>query len=644
MTAKSRVLDHIRRAHADADTLLRDAARLLDAAAALALSLGDAGQAIELAERAYGLTGGAAQELRWLLSALVEGGSVRRAGALARRVDELEVAGLDPDELVVLRILLSQAAALGGDSAAGLAQADAARAIMIGSALDEATRSRLDLVHAELLRLGPAADGTASPRALAGHAMATASIHELPEVACESWLLIGLLARPHDLVESTGAFRAARATAQRHQLAFLRLRAQLELGIDEWLIGAGTGRLELVAAEASRSRCSAVQCTASGILALDRVLRGDHAAAAGLIGPAEAVAVQAGLVGQQRLLSLVDAVSAAHMDTDAEAAWRRFTTCGTGSGGGGSGIGGSSSSGGGSGSGGGSSSGGSGGSGGGGGTGGDGSGGRSSTGGDSGGSSEGGGGSSGDSGLTGHGLALARAISALIDEDRPAARDALAAAVGQPAGFLGLPPAWVGIDLLLAAVDGEPVGEPAEEILARAARAPLWNRLFLLLAGAVQLGRRGAGRAAATTVAAARTIGAPYRLAWNLGLRLVSEAALRDGWGEVAAWLREAGEYFQVHCHVAVSNACRTLLRAAGAPIPQWRSGRAEIPSRLRSLGVTVREYEVLTVLQAGGGNRRIAEVLHISPRTVEKHLASLLTKTGKRHRAELADLLARSG
>ena len=629
---ESSVLADIHRAHADADTLLRKAAQLLDAAAALALSLGDAGRAIELADRAYGLTG-AARELKWLLTALVEGGSAGRAVALVRRVDELEIAGLDPDDLVALRLLLSRAAAAGGDRAAGVAQAAAARGIMIGAAIDETTRARLELLQAELLRLGgdwdevggsgvhtagaraktgnhsgantaagphaaPPAEPPAepptepptitptpdhpcdatTPRELAGRALATASRHGQPEVACEAWLLLGILARPHDLGESTGAFLAARAAAQRHQLAFLRLRAHLELGIDEWLTGAGTGRLDLVAGEAARSGSVAAQCAATAVLALDLVLRGEHGAVPGLTVPAEVLAARAGLVEHQRLLSLVDAVSAAHANTGAVAAWQRYAALG----------------------------------------------------GDTG-------------GLAGHGLALARAFGALIEEDRATARAALVAAAGRPAGFLGLPPTWTGIDVLLAAVDGEPVGEAPEEILARAARAPRWNRLFLLLAGAVLYGRRGAARAAVSTVSAARAAGTSYRLAWNLGLRLVSEAGLRDGWGDVAAWLREADEYFQAQCHVAVTHACRTLLRASGAPVPQWRSGRAEIPSRLRSLGVTVREYEVLTVLQAGGGNRRIAEALHISPRTVEKHLASLLSKTGKRHRDELADLLARS-
>ncbi|NML81138.1 hypothetical protein HHL19_21345, partial [Streptomyces sp. R302] len=41
--------------------------------------------------------------------------------------------------------------------------------------------------------------------------------------------------------------------------------------------------------------------------------------------------------------------------------------------------------------------------------------------------------------------------------------------------------------------------------------------------------------------------------------------------------------------------------------------------------------------------NQEIARRLHISPRTVEKHLASLLAKTGRADRAALCALSAES-
>lgn len=78
-----------------------------------------------------------------------------------------------------------------------------------------------------------------------------------------------------------------------------------------------------------------------------------------------------------------------------------------------------------------------------------------------------------------------------------------------------------------------------------------------------------------------------------------------------------------------------------GAPAPQHRQDTNPIPGRLRAFGVTVREYEVLQAITSGPGNKHVAEVLCISPRTVEKHIASLLAKTGRASRTALAELVA---
>jgi DNA-binding CsgD family transcriptional regulator len=48
---------------------------------------------------------------------------------------------------------------------------------------------------------------------------------------------------------------------------------------------------------------------------------------------------------------------------------------------------------------------------------------------------------------------------------------------------------------------------------------------------------------------------------------------------------------------------------------------------------VTGREYEVFGLLADRLGNKAIAARLHISPRTVEKHLASLVAKAGQPNR-----------
>jgi DNA-binding CsgD family transcriptional regulator len=57
---------------------------------------------------------------------------------------------------------------------------------------------------------------------------------------------------------------------------------------------------------------------------------------------------------------------------------------------------------------------------------------------------------------------------------------------------------------------------------------------------------------------------------------------------------------------------------------------------------VTRREADVLVLLADGLTNKELAGRLHLSPRTVEKHVGSLLTKTGCRRRAQLAGYLAR--
>ena len=60
------------------------------------------------------------------------------------------------------------------------------------------------------------------------------------------------------------------------------------------------------------------------------------------------------------------------------------------------------------------------------------------------------------------------------------------------------------------------------------------------------------------------------------------------------------------------------------------------MPFDLRKLGVTVREYEVLQLIVERFGNAEIAERLFLSPRTVERHVASLKARTGRPSRAEL--------
>ena len=149
-----------------------------------------------------------------------------------------------------------------------------------------------------------------------------------------------------------------------------------------------------------------------------------------------------------------------------------------------------------------------------------------------------------------------------------------------------------------------------------------------------------AGRVAAPTRAPpldrARTAVGERDWSWY-SLRLVAEAAVRDGWGEPAGWLREAEAFFAERGYDRVARECRALLVAAGAPAIRRGRGRSTVPPALRRLGITSRELDVLVLVADALPTREIAARLFLSPRTVEHHVASLFARTGTRTRAELA-------
>jgi DNA-binding NarL/FixJ family response regulator len=60
-------------------------------------------------------------------------------------------------------------------------------------------------------------------------------------------------------------------------------------------------------------------------------------------------------------------------------------------------------------------------------------------------------------------------------------------------------------------------------------------------------------------------------------------------------------------------------------------------PNPWVAAGITAREADVLRLVADGLANKQIAAWLHLSPRTVEKHVESLLRKTGARSRTGLA-------
>jgi DNA-binding CsgD family transcriptional regulator len=239
-----------------------------------------------------------------------------------------------------------------------------------------------------------------------------------------------------------------------------------------------------------------------------------------------------------------------------------------------------------------------------------------------------------------------RATSSLLAEDRKQALTEMTtgARLLQRSPATVAPP-FLGLRVLLLAVDGDDATARAEAERVRGSGATRHQIVASLLgyADAVLLGRAGQGAEATAAFAAADGEMGPL-VAWyrQYARRLAAEAALADGWGAPVAWLREAAAFFAARGEQPVAAACRALLRRAGAPVPRTGRGDSVVPANLRALGVTSREADVLALLAEGLTNRELAARLYLSPRTVEKHVGSLLAKTGCRRRAQLAGYSAR--
>jgi DNA-binding CsgD family transcriptional regulator len=163
---------------------------------------------------------------------------------------------------------------------------------------------------------------------------------------------------------------------------------------------------------------------------------------------------------------------------------------------------------------------------------------------------------------------------------------------------------------------------------------------------AVALGRAG-DRAGATELMEQARAGLRDVLGRGMVLvqqLLVARAALRDGWGDPGAWLRECEAFFAAAGYDRTARRCRLLLAEAGEPVPRRGRGASAVPASLRALGVTSREVDVLRLVVAGLSNREIGERLYLSARTVERHLGNLFDRTGVRDRTALGELARAHG
>jgi DNA-binding CsgD family transcriptional regulator/tetratricopeptide (TPR) repeat protein len=219
----------------------------------------------------------------------------------------------------------------------------------------------------------------------------------------------------------------------------------------------------------------------------------------------------------------------------------------------------------------------------------------------------------------------ARGTLAFLEDDWTGALVALGRAAAtfaelpyaEPANFRGLWP-------LLLASAGDRRAEPAIEEARRAGIDRAFaNRGLLGYAEAIVVGRREPSRA--TELALAADADLTFSGPWGHFPRLcAAEPARSDHWGDPKRWLHAAADCFAVHSLDPLAARCRNLLD------PQKVVGWAH-------LDITAREVDVLSLVADGLSNKDIASRLQLSPRTVEKHIESLMRKTGTRSRTQLA-------
>ncbi|MEU0100478.1 AAA family ATPase [Streptomyces sp. NPDC006267] len=560
------------------------AARRFAEAGRRMLASGAHGSAVVLLERAHPLAAETdrAAVAESLAVARAEGGDLDGALALVDALPPVPARSEDALRRGRTHVELAWAAVMAERTAEAALQLDAAR-VLLGPSPPPGRRAALVVVDGYLTLLpghGREPRDPAEAERAVREAAETAEAEGLPVVACRAWQLLALLRREEGFDAADAALERMLSLSTEHALPVWRVEALVRLGANAFMRTGDASRLLSARAAATELGALLLTRTVDGLLAMNAVLCARWEEAREIIDRSAEASARVGDLSAHRYLLLAGATMAAHRGRrrDMDRALAAFRRAG----------------------------------------------GEQSL-------------------LVPLRSGLCRAFGALLEEDRERAaaglEESLAWELDHPSyyylsGRYGLRP-------LLRVL----AGEAGRAELAEARAAPggclAWNRQFLELADAVLLGREGDRAGAARLMESFGVRSAPFPVARHLGLRLVADAARADGWGEPVAWLRTAEEYFYGAGVQPVASACRAALRQAGASVAQHRGGRDRIPSPLRTSGVTPREYEVFVLLPERPGNQQIARRLSISPRTVEKHMASLLNKTGRADRAALCDFAA---
>ncbi|SFY43451.1 AAA family ATPase [Streptomyces atratus] len=547
------------------------------------LAAGASGSAVILLERARSLAH--ESDLRGITESLsvahAEAGELDTALALTAELPPVPPRSDASEQRGETHIRIAWAAVMAErvDEAAG--QIRAARG-MLGTAVRPELEAALDVVDGHLALLPGHAGHGQQERAqdAARRAAAVAEERSLPVVACQAWQLLALLSRERGFDEADACLERMLAVSEQHALPVWRVEALVRLGANTFMRTGDPARLETARTAAQSLGALVPMQTVDGLLAMNAVMRGEWDGAHEIIERSVAASARVRNLGAHRYLLLASAALAAHRGRrrDLDRAMARFRRAG-----------------------------------------------------------------GEESLLVPLQLGLCRAFAALLEEDREGALADLDASLAwelEHPSFFYLSGRY-GLRPLLRILDGRGGRAELDAILESPGADLAWNQLFLRLADGVLHGRAGDTDRAARSVEAAVGDAAAFPLARHLGLRLVAGAALAEKWGEPVGWLRASEEYFYGAGIQPVAAACRAALRQAGASVGQHRGGWERIPAPLRTSGVTPREYEVFVLLAERPGNQQIARRLSISPRTVEKHMASLLSKTGRADRAALCEFSA---
>ncbi|ADB35526.1 transcriptional regulator, LuxR family [Kribbella flavida DSM 17836] len=557
------------------------AARLFAEAGRRAFDEGSLGSAARLLDRAFTLLADdpdveyRADVLGSLLLALGETGQFEHPAARPELVDHLASRGLDSRNVARLHVRLAEFNYSASRWSAAISHIGSARALL-GPEAGDADLAPLEAIAAavEMTRTSPGRLKSATE--LATRAAEAAQRANLPTVEADAWQLLGILAREHDLEQSIRYFQRARQVATDNNMGLQRVVAHIfQAGTIYLADGDGT-ELETARQQALKIGAIPSAYDVDRILAQQAVLRAEYDVAAVKIEECLEVTRRLKLGRGAPYVLVTKAMLAGHQCRRAamEQTLAELAEYGE----------------------------------------------RAS-----------------------HELpvsfGLARTFCALLEENRELAENEMAQALAYDAQNPSMfhLAGKNGVGLLLGVLAGRNSWEHLEAVMATAASRMRWNRQFVQLAHAVLLGRDGRAEEASAMVDEALQTAEIYPMARHLGLRLVAEQAAADGWGDPVLWLRLAEEHFHRADVPAVASACRSMLRQLGATVSQRRSGSDQVPAHLRQLGITTREYEVCLLLVDRIGNKSIASRLHISPRTVEKHVASLMTKTRQPDREALS-------